>query len=372
MVHVVRGLLSAGVLAVAALLVTARPAAAQDDKDKGEGVRITTVDGVTLHGRFYPCAKKDAPVIIFLHKIGDKGLQKNYMSMAAALQPDYAVMLFDFRGHGKSKEVNPADFWKNTVNLNPQNIRGAKPTKTTIEYSEFSSRYLPVLVNDIAAVKAYLDRKNDNRECNTSSTILIGAESGATLGAIWLNSQWSLVRMIGGNVNNPLVQATPSPNPEGKDVIACIWMSMDSQLGKGNTVSLAKTLQMPVAMNACPTVFMYGDANETDKTRAHSLIKTLKPRSDDKKFEFVVPYGIAKTNLRGISLAQKSLGLEKIIRDYLEAVVDKKGGEWGKCDFRTSAYMWRTGGSLTPAKMLGPTGDPNNLMFNTYEQFIGR
>src|SRR5262249_36222183 len=150
-------------------------------QDKGEPVRITTVDGVTLHGMFFPCTRKDAPTIIFLHKIGDKGMQKSYFGMAESLQKNYSSLVFDFRGHGKSKDINAAEFWKHP--FNGQNIRGAKASSTSIEHTQFSAKYLPALVNDIAAVKAFLDRKNDLRECNTSSTILIGAESGATLGS---------------------------------------------------------------------------------------------------------------------------------------------------------------------------------------------
>lgn len=365
MLHVSRGMLLAGVLAGIALLCGTRPATAQNGN--GEAVRIPTVDGVTLHGMFYPSAKnkKDAPTIIFLHKFGDKGLQKSYYGLAEALQANYSVMLFDFRGHGKSKDIKPEEFWRQPFNA--QNVRGAKATSTTIEHSQFTTKYLPALVNDIAAVKAYLDRKNDNGDCNTSSTILIGAESGATLGAIWLNAQWSLVRMM-PNPNNPLLQPIASPNPEGKDVIACIWMSIDKSLGKGNPVSLTRTLQTPVAMQGCPTVFMYGEANTADKDLAQALVKALK-KGDDKKYEFVVPYGIKGTNLRGISLAVKSLHLEKIIGGYLDTVVDKKGGEWTRRDFEKSAYMWRNGGQ---AKILAPGVDSKNLMFNTYDNFIGR
>ncbi len=375
MLQVFRGTVPAGVLAGVALLFGTAPVMAQGAK--GEAVHIDTVDGVRLRGMFYASPKKNAPTIIFLHKIGDKALQqKIYTGLAEALQPDYSVMLFDFRGHGKSKDINnTAEFWKQPFNV--QNIRGGKPNsnKSNLEHGEFSLRYLPALVNDIAAVKAYLDRRNDNHDCNTSSTILVGAESGATLGAIWLNAQWSLVRVVGANpaLGQP---GMASPNPEGKDVIACIWMSIDSSLSPAPTknpiaaVSVTGTLQVPVRKHACPTVFMYGALNSGDAGRARALVKALK-KSNDNRYEFVLPYPLPMTRLRGMSLAQKSLKIDRPIAEYLDKVVDKHGGEWAKRDFNNTAFMWRNGNQLIPAKLLGQ-GTGNNLMFKTYEEFLVR
>src|SRR5205085_256037 len=111
-----------------------------------------------------------------------------------------------FRGQGKSKDVDPAKFWN--VPFNAKNVKG-NPKKTTIELSDFNKdTYYPAMVNDIAAVKAWLDRKNDGGACNTSSTILIGAGDGATLGAIWQRSQWDLYR----GIPDPNIAALTIPN----------------------------------------------------------------------------------------------------------------------------------------------------------------
>ena len=42
---------------------------------------------------------------------------------------------------------------------------------------------------------------------------------------------------------------------------------------------------------------------------------------------------------------------------------------------RQASFMWLpdlSAAALVPAKVLGANMDPNNLMFNTYEQYIGR
>jgi len=365
MMSVYRSMFLAGAILALGLAIPPSPVPAQDGK-AGESVKITTVDGVELHGMFFAGGKPKSPTVIMLHAIGDSAVnKKDYMSLAETLQPNYAVMLFDFRGHGKSKDVTQ-DFWK--YGPNRAGIKGANPKKLSIEFSELEKSYYPVLINDIAAVKAYLDRRNDGNECNTSSTILIGAETGATLGAAWLNAQWRLTRLI-PNPINPLLPAQPSPNPEGKNVIACIWLSPTSKLGTGS-VSLTKTLEVPVKFNGCPTVFMYGEKDDSGKTACETLAKNLTVKGDP-KYKFVVTYPVEKTKLVGIGLTRKTLGTDTVISDYLDGVVEKKANEWTKHDFKTSNYGWRMGpGPLLPAK--NAQLDMNNLSFDDYNKFIGR
>ncbi len=362
--NVCRGLLLLSLAAVVAFACNGIVPA--QGGEAGEGVKITTVDGVELHGLFFQSSKKDAPTVIVLHAIGDSGTKKVYLDLARTLQPNYSVMTFDFRGHGKSKEIDPEKFW--AIPTNAKLVKGFKK-KTSVELSDFNKAYYPALVNDIAAVKAYLDRKNDTGACNTSSTILIGAETGATLGAIWLNSEWHLYRMI-PNPNNPLLPPQLSPTPDGKDIIACIWLSASTKLGSWD-VALSKALEIPVRVNACPTVFMYGDKDERGKTLANDLTKRLKV-GDDKKYSYIAAYPVAgNTKLVGGNLLQKSLGTDKAIADYLEAVVEKKGNEWGKLDFATSQYVWKGTFGTTWAKQI-PGQDSKNLNFSMYEQFLGR
>jgi pimeloyl-ACP methyl ester carboxylesterase len=366
MMKVCRGTFAAGALVGLGLLVPCNKLCAQQAQP--DPVNITTVDGVSLHGSFYKSAKAKAPTVIVLHRIGDSAVNKKaYIALAEALQPEYSVMLFDFRGHGKSEDV-AADFWK--VPMNMKMIKGAKANKNSIEYADFQKGYYPALVNDIAAVKAYLDRCNDAGDCNTSNTILIGAEDGATLGAIWLNSQWSLNRMV-ANPANPFLLPVPSKDLEGKDVIACIWLSISSKLGD-SMVKVDRTLDAAARVNATPSVFIYGDKDTAGKDLATAAAKHLKPQSKDLE-KFVVPYKIEGGKLKGIELLQKGLPTEKLIVEFLGEVVDAKRREWTKRDFKTSEYRWRVNGSLQGhAKMGAMAPDPNNLMFNDYLSFIGR
>ena len=160
-----------------------------------ELVNITTADGVKLKGAFYKSAKMTAaPTVIMLHPIGDgKSMQtKEWKSLAEALQKaNYSVMMFDFRGHGDSTTIDKQNlFW--AMQANVTNVKTKNKAEIEVkDYIKQGGAYLPVLVNDIAAVRAYLDSRNDDiKDCNTSSIIVIGADAGATLGALWINSEW--------------------------------------------------------------------------------------------------------------------------------------------------------------------------------------
>src|SRR5207247_5050711 len=102
---------------------------------------------------------------------------------------------------------------------------GAMMQPDTIALRDFSPKYLPHLVDDIAAAKRFIERQNDNNDCNASNVVLIGAEDGATLGAIWLASETKRHRIIpvgrGGEEN---------AKPESKDVAACVGLNVSPSL----------------------------------------------------------------------------------------------------------------------------------------------
>ena len=100
------------------LLTGLTPADAQDKKDPAkkpeektgdfERVRFDTVDQVELHGTFYPSTKgKRASCVLLLHALGKDSQQEGWDKLAKELQSKgYAVLAFDFRGHGKSDRVD--------------------------------------------------------------------------------------------------------------------------------------------------------------------------------------------------------------------------------------------------------------------------
>ncbi len=176
----------AGLSLVLLTAISSESAAAQKEKAEFSRVSFPTCDGMELAGTFYPpgAGKKDKDAVVLLvhnfsHR-GGGGSHGEWDDLAAKLQKEgYSVLSFDFRGFGGSKSVSP-DFWKFRQNQVLRGFRGGAKSAESIDQKDFPGHYYPVLINDIAAARAFLDRKNDMRDVNTSNLIVIGAGQGAT------------------------------------------------------------------------------------------------------------------------------------------------------------------------------------------------
>src|SRR5262245_24952521 len=149
----------------AALAALALTAAARAQKPP-EKVTFETVDEVKIAGKFYPSdLGVKAPCALMLHPLGGSSAHPNWEELARALQrKGYAVLSFDFRGHGDSTAVSQA-FWKVTANSNAMPKAAAKKADK-ITQKDFPPLYLPMLANDITAARHHLDERNDAKECN--------------------------------------------------------------------------------------------------------------------------------------------------------------------------------------------------------------
>lgn len=354
---------AAGALLLVAVFVLAGPSEAQDGK--GEKVRINTVDGVELHGVFY-AGKRNAATILMLHPLNEDSRKKAWVSLAEALNKEgFSVLTFDFRAHGQSKTVDPDVFWKIAAN---RQVKGWEKKKTEIEYKDLGTSYYPVLVNDIAAVKAFLDNRNDSGACNTSSFMLLGAESGAALGAIWLNAEWKRYSYLPPNLMLGM-PAQYGKNPEGKNVIAAVWLSPSNKLGSTRVVSLTNLLVPPARDNGTPMYFLYSEEDPASKATCKSLEKSIKgiAKKTDEKYRYTAAVGIkGGGKLTGMNLLQKSLGTDDAIVEYVKNVNEAKGNEWEEREFRKNQYVWMMGKTPVPAKL----PKESNLVFDNYEKFV--
>jgi pimeloyl-ACP methyl ester carboxylesterase len=349
-------------LAFVFTLVSMKPAHGQNKPDP---INFETGDGVKIVGTFWPSSKgKKAPVVMLLHdfKYGKGGNSKadGWNSLAEALNKEgYAVLAFDFRGHGNSTSVTNA-FW---MPPNVHNIKGMKappnPAKLpeTISHTGFLPSYYPQFVNDIAAAKAFLDRKNDGAELNSSNLIVIGAGEGATLGAIWMVSEWQKARATQGV---GMVGAPKLHDPEGKDFVCAVWLDISPTVaGAGMPytrwcVDLGKTHKMPMG-------FVYGKEVKTSDERAARVLGAIIPNFErgkpakDPAYEFTGEKALP-TKLTGSQLLHKELDTEKfIVQDYLKVVMDKhQVTEWRSKDSQMSKQYWIFPNMLPhPAKMEG-------------------
>jgi alpha-beta hydrolase superfamily lysophospholipase len=361
---VVRSLPAVGLLLAGILLGQSRIHA---QEPAPEPVNIVTADGVKLKAAFYPSAMKDAPVVIMLHGIGEGKSMKvpEWKRLAETLQKkNYAVITFDFRGHGDSTTIDePKLFWS----LKPNGFVKSKDKEAidVKDYIKSGSAYLPVLVNDIAAVRSYLDRRSDtNKDCNTSSIIVIGAETGATLGAVWINAESYRYKFT----PNPMFPAKLqlgkfSDRSEGTDIIGAVFLGILPSLEK-RPVKVAALLRSSCREHGMAAAFFYGKDDAKGAALAKSLEKELRMKS--KRYDFIGKVEL-DTKLTGMKLLHKDLKTDQSIVDYLEGVVSDRKVERADRDFPNTNYRWRFPSASFPARL--QKGE-KNLVFDDYGKFI--
>jgi hypothetical protein len=357
--------------------VSLLPAPAQDDKARTDKVRFQTVDGVDLHGTFYPSSKSNPPTVLLLHAIGENSKKKGWVHLAAELQKKgFAVLAFDFRGHGQSTEIiEPQKFWESPANRMYMKHLGKN---TSLDIKDITAGYAPILCNDIAAARAFLDRKNDTGGCNTSNLIVIGADTGASLGAIWLYGEWHRHRCKPPPANfipgMPFPLYVDSAIPEGNDIIACVWISPNPKLSGGKqparNVNLAGLLTIPGKNKATPMVFMYSEEDKAGKKFAQELEKAMVGKAaKEEKYRFTASVEVPKTKLTGSELLQKSLSTAEQITEYLQGVVEAKGNEWYERAFLKTPYAWKAvNNTLHAANKIGE----KNLHFKDYNAYLSK
>ena len=366
-------------------------------KAESESINFRTHDGVLLSGKFYASAKpKDGTSIILLHdftfrKGGDSsqdGWEKLALDLQAAGQ---SVLSFDFRGHGKSTVVNP-NFW-----LQPHNmvLPGAKmPNKPgKINSSEFTPTYYPNLVNDIAAAKSFLDIKNDDGEANSSNIIVIGAGEGATLGALWMASEWrrlsctvedipqnaGILNLKAVGPKKIYLKANAAEDAEGSAQLAAIWLSISPTIAGKNYATQVPLWLKDITMPRSRRVQMLFVTGEDDKARddfSVKMLKTVKPTfSREKKAGETKPKAGAKSDQDftvELKLKSKNVGSKLLDEDVNKSIVNayiverltKKGDNnlrtFSRKKIEDASYSWffgpldpKTGKPPIPANQVG-------------------
>lgn len=324
-----RIILAAAASFVAAVMVGSGQAQ-QPDKANKEDVSFRTIDGVLLKGAFYPSAKGgNSPVVMFLHKLGSNSSTGDWDKLAAKLQAKgFSVLSFDFRGHGKSTVIaDPKTFWSYPANQayvkgfssNPRNL------KKSINLTDIKSNlYIPYLLNDIAAARHDLDNRNDNGGVNASNIILIGAEEGASLGMMWICTEFYRTAVyqnglaIGGVVNN---------NPAGEDIAGAVWLSLRRNPGLPGAASMTfpyhDVVKNTPAVRDIQMWFAAGDKDPAGKADAlYMYDKVLNAEKKKDQLPLTSHKTIDGTKLRGVGLiGKKELPTDGLIEKFIESAV---------------------------------------------------
>jgi len=364
------------------------PRAAAKQKDAG-GVaeQVTTADGFLLSGMFHKSEKQadTSPVVILLYPPGkDNDMTKGeWGGLTKQLNKEgFHVFRFDWRGHGKSKEIaNPEKFWNldrsnpwtgptNTASI--KNAPPKKPIKEDFVYGDFkdarsAANYLPVYVNDLAAVRLHLDKKNDNSKVNTSSIYLIGAGDAASIGMAWINAEWNRPatapsQLELGAQSYQFVPQIPGrfvKSPAGADIAGAVWLSPTISPRVPKLAMQDWVQKAPTRLRTTPMMFLVADKDTASKRDADVLFKEVlvarPPKNStlndlDKTFPPIELKGADQ--LKGVQLLGKNAEFktEDLIVQYLVEKLQKKRpvGEPSKRDYKEAYYVDLRAFGITP------------------------
>jgi predicted esterase len=307
-----------GLLAGTALLLAPGAAFAQGNSKE---VRFETIDKVKIKGTFYPSGGGNkSPCVLLLHKLGGNRQQDGWNELATALQnKGFAVLSFDFRGHNDSTSVDPDTFY--SLAVNKRVFRPGKEPKSTISYKDFINHkknyyYTPMLVYDVEAAKHFLDQQNNANECNSSNLVVIGADDGAAIGAVWLACQWKTPHYI----PNPYgfgVAADPR-RTAGDAVAAAVWLSAPV---RSNGIAPGSFLSLTPIRDKVPMYFICGDKDGAGAKAAKLLYGSVKSPRNAETTKLHIKKG---TKAAGNELLKRSLGTGDDIGNYLMKVMDKR------------------------------------------------
>jgi pimeloyl-ACP methyl ester carboxylesterase len=337
-------LLIAGFVALSSESDSSRAFAQDDNKPVEEN--FSTADGVRLKGLFHKAPKPAPgnPVVMLLYEPGighsmDKpgdwgGLTKTLNDKG------FHVFRFDWRGHGRSKDItDPNEFWNNPITgpWNKRHVKGwnKKPIKNDIDVKTDIGQtlrlYLPVFVNDLAAARVHLDGKNDQNDLSTSSIYLIGAEDAAGLGLMWMSAEWirpAKHPLLGAGLVYKVVPTNGIiVDPEaGNDIAGAVWLT-GSRPPSFLQRNVSSWLQIaPKLRDNNPMLMLYGEKDLAGKAQAsifydQVLVAKGNKALGVKALEQTFINEVKGTNLKGAALLGNNakLGTEDTIMKYLEA-----------------------------------------------------
>jgi pimeloyl-ACP methyl ester carboxylesterase len=338
----VRRILGAS-LAVALVGLTAAPASAQAAKAPEEK-SFRSADGVKLRGLFYKSPRgAAAPVVVLLHAYKANPDEAIWSDVAKRLVGlGYHVFRFDFRGHGKSTDVVPDEFWANPINRALVRVSPGMTAATdnSIKFEDFRPNYYAMLVQDLAAVRSQIDLMNDNGELNASSIYLFGAGDAVNVGMFFLSTEWLRERQKPNIGVPPQYVSTrrplfPGSDPAGLDYAGAIWLGpAKAPPGSISSNNLRNWILSPYALkmrNETPMLFLHGEKDRASDSYSKTLYndvlavnaRTAPGAGNLMKPEWTFLREVKGSGNAGVKLLGNQLGTEKTIEEFL-STVDKE------------------------------------------------
>jgi alpha-beta hydrolase superfamily lysophospholipase len=282
---------------------------AQEDRTKPQLVDLETDDGVMIAATYFPPLRpgKDVPVVLLLHGFGEKQSvffpTETENDVAFALQDKgFAVLTFDFRGHGHStRRVG--------------NVAGAEQKAPAgggkLDFNELRApAQFMTLINDVETAKRFLLQKNNAGEINVAKLGVVGSEMGASIGLLWAFRDWQYPTQAGFS------------GKQGQDVQTLVLISPQYNL-KG----LAITKELTYMQQRVPMHVVVGKKEEKsygDAKKMYQAAVKARPSETDSKFTEL------NTKVQGGKLLNPDLELDvgKEIVAFLDATLKKKPIKW--------------------------------------------
>ena len=296
--------------------------------EKPQRVELATADGVELVARYSPGPQgTKSPTVIVLDGVGENRRPKACDAIAAELHKlGCATLCFDFRGHGGSTIVTPA-FWDDPTNR--KLVRGykAKGSPEQITFGDFKPGYFRTLVNDIATARAFLDRRNDAGECNSGHLMVVGLREGASIGAMWVATEWSRYRVTGG-FNTRL-----AASPEGRDILACVWVEPETEYDR-QRVPLLDCVKRAAGKRTTHVELIHAKADEALAKLADQCANALNAKKSAPFHATVVDVG---WNGNVTDQDYLATGVAGVMKPVIEA---QEPPPWDDRDFAEKRYAW--------------------------------
>jgi len=298
-----------------------------------ENVRFSSGDGVQLWGTFYRAAKgKDAPVVLLLPSIGGQRDQDGWVRLAGKLQEHgFAVLSLDWRGHGDSRTVEE-HFWQQAFNKTGMRAPAAA-ARDTIRREDFTPEYYPVLVNDLAAARLYLDRLNDEGKCNAAQVFIVAAHEGATLAALWLYFESCRYPVSGPK---PVVLDAV---PESKTIAGVVMLNLTGTLAE-RAMPLLEALRLPAGERRVPMTFVSGSEDGAGAALPRRILADIRPSLLS---QTIIP-GARQS---GHALLTADLPTVASIIAYFEPLAKHRAGGWALREPDQKNFLWKIPTSAT-------------------------
>lgn len=331
----------------AAFFVQSAPEARPQAADPTDEL-IETADGVKLRGILYKAQNsKNGSCVIIIHEPFKDPTKKDWDGLGRTLAKNgYHTLRFDLRGHGKSKELIPAKFWREQLNTK---LPGAtkNPPRDTLDEKDFHNKkyYYPQLIYDLAGARNHLDKLNDDGQVNTSSIYLIAEGDAVTLAMLFLATEWHREQKKPMGFLNAQKfwvaanqQIAAGGSPAGRDYGGAVWLSPRQMSGfstnaiKNWVSDYGRGIDGDMRKET-PMLFFVGEKDEQGKkdvtffNEKVMIAKGMKERKIEPLDTTFTDKGQIKgTALRGVDLLGKNdtLKTEDTILEFLKAMEDQR------------------------------------------------